>query len=183
MVVRTNMMRNFPVVACNASEGALTRYTTGVTADGGVEPVAVYATPIAKGDLVVLDGSNATNGTIVVSKAAAGDNIVHGIAVSDPQGIDNTTASAGTPAAALQRRVDIAFFGIGIIELQVSSTGAVEPGDVLGLDSDESMQVETQIAHDGAISAATNGGFVALSYGTHEQYIPILVGASLWIGN
>jgi hypothetical protein len=183
MVVRRNEYKSFPIKTVNAYEGTLTRTTGSFSPTGGTnEGVAVYSAPLAKGDLVVLY-QHTTNGDIQVQKAAAGVDVVHGIVVADPFGIDNTTASSGTPTHAYQRKVDIAFFGLGIIELVVSSTGAVEPGDIVGLDADEVTQVETQIAHDGSITVATNGGFVALSYGTDGQTIPIMVGSSLFIGN
>jgi hypothetical protein len=183
MVVRTNSYKSFPKITVNAYEGTLTRTTGSFSPTGGSnEGVAVYSAPIAKGDLVVLY-QHTVNGEIQVQKAAAGVDIVHGIVVAEPFGIDNTTASSATPTHAYQRKVDVAFFGIGVIELVVSSTGAVEPGDIVGLDADESMQVETQIAHDGSQTVATNGGFVALSYGTDGLTIPILVGTSLFIGN
>jgi hypothetical protein len=183
MVVRTNEYKSFPIKTVNAYEGTLTRYTSSVSPTGGVnEGAAVYSAPLTVGDLVVLY-QHTVNGEIQVQKAAAGVDIVHGIVVAEPSGIDNTTASSGTPTHVYQRKVDVAFFGLGIIELLVSSTGAVEPGDIVGLDADEANQVETQIAHDGSITVGTNGGFVALSYGTDGQYLPVLVGASLFIGN
>ena len=183
MVVRTNEYKNFPRKTVNAYEGTLTRYTNSVSPNGGVnDGAAVYSAPLTTGDLVVIY-QHTNNGEIQVQKAAAGVDVVHGIVISEPEGIDNTTATGATPTSTYQRRVDIAFFGIGIIELVVSSTGAVNPGDIVGLDSDESMQVETQIAYNGAITVATNGGFVAMSYGTDGEYIPILVGTSLFIGN
>ena len=184
MVVRTNEYKSFPIKTAQAYEGTLTRTTGTVSPTGGTnEGVGVYSAPIAKGDLVVLY-QHIINGEIQVAKAAAGADVVHGICVADPFGVDNTTASGATPTHTYQRKVDVAWFGIGIIELQCSSTGAIEPGDIVGLDSDESMQVEREIAHDGSITVATNGGFVSMSYASGDGYtIPILVGSSLFIGN
>ena len=183
MVVRTNEYKSFPIKTAQAYEGTLTRTTGSVSPTGGTnEGVAVYSAPLAKGDLVVLY-KHVINGEIQVSKAAAGVDIVHGIAVSDPMGVDNTTASGATPTHVYQRKVDIAWFGIGIIELVASSSSpAIDPGDTVGLDADESMQVEQQIAA-GSQTVGTNGGFCALSYGTDGQTIPILVGAATFIGN
>ena len=145
MVVRTNEYKSFPIKTAQAYEGTLTRTTGSVSPTGGTnEGVAVYSAPLAKGDLVVLY-NHTTNGDIQVQKVATDGNFAHGICVSDPMGIDNTTTSSGTPTRVYQRKVDVAWFGLGIIELVVSSTGAVAPGDTVGLDADESMQVEQQI--------------------------------------
>jgi hypothetical protein len=183
MVVRTNEYKSFPIKTATAYEGTLTRTTGSVSPTGGTnEGVGVYSAPLAKGDLVVLY-QHTTNGDIQVQKAAAGVDVVHGIVVAEPFGIDNTTVSGQTPTRVYQRKVDIAWFSIGIIELVVSSTGAVNPGDIVGLDADEVTQVEQQIAYNGSITVATNGGFVAMSYGTDGQTIPIMVGSSIFIGN
>lgn len=122
MTARTSyvFMKNFPVITVNAYEGTLTRYTTGFNEVGGQQDVAVYSAPISKGSLVQLY-DHAQVDVIQVEVVAAGDNVAHGIAVSSPQGIDNSTTSSGTPTYAYQRKIDVAFFALGVIELTVSS--------------------------------------------------------------
>lgn len=177
-----NAMRNLPVKSVQAYEGTLTRYTSSVSPRGGVnEGAAVYSAAIVKGDLVKIK-NHTTQGLVLVEKSAAGDELVHGIAVSSPQGIDNTTASGGTPTAAYRRLVDVAFFGLAIIEMGVSETGAVAPGDIVGLDADEPNEVETQILYANVVTG-DQGKFEALSYGAAGTFISVLVGACMFIGN
>lgn len=171
--VAMNAMGNFPVKTVNASEGTLTRYTSSVSPRGGVnEGAAVYQTPIVKGDLVVLVAEDTAN-RVTVAKAVPGDNTmdaVVGMAVASPQGIDNTTASGATPVDSLQRKVDVAFFGIGIIELEAN--GAITPGH--GIEFSESEQ---NIIGDSG-SAADNGDMMALSLGADGVLVAVLVGYS-----
>jgi len=168
-----NAMGNFPVKTVNASEGTLTRYTSSVSPRGGVnEGAAVYSVPIVKGDLVVLVAEDTVN-RVTVAKAVPGNDTmdsVHGMAVSDPQGIDNTTVSGATPIDSLQRRVDVAFFGIGIIELEAN--GAIVVGN--GIEFSESEQ--NVIGDSGA--AADNGDMMALSLGADGTLVSVLVGFS-----
>lgn len=167
-----NNMRNFPVKTVYASEGALTRYTSSVSPMGGVnEGAAVYATPIAKGDLVRLVEEDTVN-RVTVEKAVAGNDkdYVIGIAVSDPQGIDNTTVSGQVPVDALQRKVDVALFGLGIIELEAN--GAITPGHGIEL-----SEAETNVIGDSG-AAADNGDAVALSLGADGVKVAVLLGYS-----
>ena len=104
MVAKHVFMKNFPVISVKAYEGTLTRYTSSVSPTGGInEGAAVYSVPLAKGDFVKVK-DHTTNGLILVELVAVDGEQVHGIAVSDPMGIDNTTASAGTPAASRASR-------------------------------------------------------------------------------
>jgi len=170
MTARTSyvFMKNFPVVTCNAHEGTLTRYTTGFNEVGGQQDVAVYQYPISKGDLVRLDVSSTELNVITVEQAIAGNDLdeVIGMAVSSPWGVDNATTSAGTPTAAYQRKVDVAFFGIGIIELE--SNGTIPVGS--GLELSES---ETNVVGD---NGTDYGSMVALTYSTDGVKIAVLVG-------
>ena len=177
-------MKNFPVVTARVYEGTLTRYTTAVTPTGGkAEGAAVYSVPVAKGSLLKLKDSTEKN-VILMEISAVDDENVHGIAVSDPAGIDNTTASSATPAAAYRRRVDVALFGLGIIELTVSATGAVSAGDLVGLDANELDEVEVQHDFSGAgVVSGDQGGIIALTYAAAGEKVALLVGASMFIGN
>ena len=173
--------RNFPVLTVNADEGTLTRYTTGFNEVGGQQDVAVYSAPVIKGALVQLY-DHAQVDVIQVERVAAGDNVAHGIAVSSPQGIDNSTTSSGTPTYAYQRKVDVAFFAMGIIELTVSSTETVCPGDIVGIDADEQDEVEI-LTDYAAVDQTDNAGMVALTYATVGIKVAILVGCTFWMGN
>lgn len=176
-------MKNFPVVTCDAYEGTITRYTSAVTPTGGIaEGAAVYSAPIEKGDFVKLKDNTETGGIILVEASAAGDELFIGMAVSDPFGVDNTTASSGTPAAAYRRKVDVALFGLGIIEATVSATAVVAPGDYVGFDADEVNEVETQIAY-ASVAVGSNGGLYALHYAAVGTKVAILVGGSVFVGN
>ena len=105
--VAMNNLRNLPVKTVLASEGNLTRSDV-ISPNGGViEDVVSYASPIKKGDLVQLSGSN-NKEFAVVAKYSSG--VIHGVAVSDPQGIDGVTVSGQAPDDAQKRRVDVAFF-------------------------------------------------------------------------
>jgi hypothetical protein len=177
-----NAMGNLPVKSVQAFEGTLTRYTTAVSPRGGVvEGAAVYSAPIAKGDFVKLK-DHTDQDVVLVEVIAVDDEQVHGVAVASPQGIDNTTASGDTPAAALRRLVDVAFFGIGIMEMTVSATAVVAPGDVIGFDANEINEVETQIAY-AAVANGNQGLNVALSYSAAGSHVFVLLGAAMFMGN
>ena len=177
-----NAMGNLPVKTVQAYEGTLTRYTSSVSPRGGVnEGAAVYSAPIVKGDFVKVK-THTDQGVVLVEVTAANDEMVHGVAVASPQGIDNTTVSGQTPVKALRRLVDVAFFGLAIIEVSASATGAISPGDVVGLDADEKNEFETQVAY-GAVATGDQGKFVALGYSAAGSYVPVLVGASMFVGN
>lgn len=181
MAIRNVFMKNFPVVTCKAYEGTLTRVTSSVSPTGGVnDGAAYYSVPIAKGDLVKIFSHTETEGDIIVEEATVGDDkdIAFGIAVSDPAGIDNTTVSGQTPVKGLRRRVDIAFFGLGIIELVASATGAVGAGDSLALDENEQNEVETDVAL-ASLAKADNGSMFALTYGAAGSKIACLIGGSV----
>lgn len=176
-------MRNFPVVTVDLYEGTLTRYTDAVTPTGGIaEGAAVYSAPLVKGDLVQLKTHTETGGIILVEDVAANDNIVHGMVVSDPFGIDNTTVSEQTPAAAYRRKGDVAFFGLGIIELTASATGAVAPGDIVGLDADEQYEVEAEVVY-GSAATQDNAKWVALSYAAAGSKVALLIGSCFDVVN
>lgn len=166
-----NSMRNLPVKTFQAYEGTLTRYTNAVSPMGGInEGSAVYSAPIAKGDLVTVYVHTEQGNLIVEAKVAANDSADHaiGIAVSDPQGIDNTTVSGQTPADGLRRKVDVALFGLAVIEMEAG--GALIPGNGAGYsESEVNCVVDTGAAgvsgkmvnlghfHDGDIAAVLVG--------------------------
>jgi hypothetical protein len=167
-----NAMRNLPVKTFRAYEGTLTRYTGSVSPMGGVnEGAAVYSAPIAKGDLVKLYLSNADQGTEQVQKFAYGEGADYtlGIAVSDPQGIDNATASGGTPTYVYQRLVDVAVFGLAIIEIEAG--GAVRPGYEVAMAEGENTVVEAT-----AGTAVGSGRWVALGHYHDGDIAAILIG-------
>lgn len=169
--VALNAMDKFPVKTAFAYEGTVTRKDV-VSPDGGIiEDVLYYSAPIVKGDLVKLVAED-TTGRLTVQKAAAGDNLdyMHGIAVSHPQGVDNDTADSGTPVDSLQRRVDVAFFGIGIIELEAN--GAIVVGHKIELSESES----NVIGDSGAVG--TNGEPIALTLGADGVKVAVLIGYS-----
>ena len=126
--------RNMPVVTCTLYEGTLTRYTTGFNEVGGQQDVAVYQYPVTKGDLVCLKDDDTTLDAIVVQDFNQGNDVDEaiGIAVSYPQGIDNSTTSGQTPTATYRRKVDVALFGVAILEFTAS--GTVRPGYTVGWD-------------------------------------------------
>jgi len=182
MAVRNVFMRNFPVVSVPVYEGTLTRYTSAVSVNGGVlEGAAVYSVPVAKGDLVKIK-THIVNTQILVELAGVASAFVHGQAVSSPKGIDNITATGQTPVASLRRIVDVAFFGLGIIELTVSATAAVAPGDIVGLDEDEKNEIETLVAY-ASIDIEDNTGFLALSYGAVGEIVSVLIGGVCFVDN
>jgi hypothetical protein len=180
--VANAFMRNFPVISVQAFEGTLTRYTTAVSVNGGtLEGAAVYQYPVVKGGLVVLK-DHTDKGVILVENVAVDGEVVSGMVVSEPQGIDNSTVSGATPALGLRRIVDVAFFGLGVIELTVSATGAVSPGDIVGMDANEINEVETQVDFT-AIATGDQGKLQALTYAAAGEKVAILVGASCFVGN
>lgn len=171
--VALNAMAGFPVKTAFAYEGTLTRYTDSVGPRGGVnEGAAVYQYPIRKGDLVKLYTSEDTTGRLTVQRRYGADesNYAHGVAVSSPQGMDNTTVSGQVPADAYQRRVDIAFFGIGIIELE--GNGAIPVGSGVELSESE----DNIVGDDG--TDGENGGWIAMTLGADGTKLAILVGFS-----
>ena len=175
-------MRNFPVISVPVYEGTLTRYTTAVSVNGGtLEGAAVYSVPVAKGDIVKVK-DHTVNGQILFELAGVASAFAHGIAVSSPKGIDNLTVSGQAPVAALRRIVDVAVFGLGIIELTVSSTAAVAPGDIVGLDENEKNEIETLVAY-ASIDIEDNTGFLSLGYGAAGESVPVLIGGVCFVDN
>lgn len=184
MAARTSyvFMKNFPVLTVEVYEGTLTRYTGAVTPTGGVaEGAAVYSAPVSKGSLLVLK-DHTDKGVILMERVAVDGEQAHGIAVSEPFGIDNTTTSGDTPALGYRRHVDVALFGLGVIELTVSATDVVKPGDMLGMDANEINEVETQVAF-GSVDAEDAGIFIALTYAAAGEKVAILVKSGTFVGN
>lgn len=171
---------NLPKVPVNLYEGTRTEYT-GQTDDGGETTLGVYSAPLAKGDLVKLK-DHSTAGTILVEALAADGNVMHGIIIDDPIGEDTVTATGGTPAAAQQRVATVAFFGDGIIELPVSETEAICPGDRVGQDASEAGEFEIKTDYT-SIDETDQGSFIALSYAAASGKVAVLIGASCGIDN
>lgn len=166
-----NALRNLPVKTVQAYEGTLTRYTTSVSPMGGTnEGAAVYSAPIKKGDLVTVYVHTEQGNIIVEKKVAANDTADHaiGFAISDPQGIDNTTVSGGTPADGLRRLVDVAFFGLAVVEMEAG--GALIPGNGAGY-----SETEVQCLVDtGAVGVS--GRMVNLGHFHDGDIAAVLVG-------
>jgi len=134
MVARETMnsIKNLPVKTFQAFEGTLTRHPSSIGPSGGTEDVAVYSAPIRKGDLVRIRDHTDANAEVVERYPVSTGSVQSiGIAVSDPQGIDNTTSSGGTPAESLRRRVDVAVFGHAIINIRAG--GTLRPGRRIGM--------------------------------------------------
>jgi hypothetical protein len=168
-------MKNFPVLTVNGYEGTLTRYTTGFNEVGGQQDVAVYSLPISKGDVVALYGHAQVDCIQVRKMPAANDTSDEaiGIAVSSPQGIDNSTTSTQTPTYVYQRKVDVALFGIGVVDLVAQ--GTVRPGYKLGW----SEATDNAVVEVTALESNTASfDLVALGYATTGVKVPVLVGYS-----
>jgi hypothetical protein len=173
--VAINNMRNLPVKTAKAYEGTFTRYNTAISPNGGVvDGAGVYSAPIAKGDMVKLKAGT-DKGFILVEKAAAGNDLdyIHGIAVSSPQGVDNVTVSGATPAVAYNRKVDVAFFGLAIVELVAEGTM------VVGNRALKSESVTNGVVDAGS-APTVNGALVNLAYATVGEFVPVLVGAAVY---
>lgn len=177
MAKQYNYLDRFPKIPCQLYEGTRTEYT-GQTDDGGKTTLGVYSAELEKGDWVKLK-DHTTNGTILVEIVAAGDDQAHGILIDDPIGEDTVTASGGTPAAAQRRVGTVAFFGLGVVEMTVSATGAVSPGDRVGQDADEVMEVEQQTAYSSIDGEDDPGTWISLGYGAAGYKVPVLIGASM----
>lgn len=172
---------SLPKIPANLYEGTRTEYT-GQTDDGGETTLGVYSAPLAKGDLVKIR-NHTTNGLFLVEKAAAGDNTIIGQLIDTPIGEDTVTASGGTPATAQQRIGTIALFGMGVITLTASSTGAVAPGDSLGLDADEVGEVEQEVAYTSVDESDSGNAFTALTYAAAGEKVAVLIGAATDVTN
>ena len=176
MVERYQYIDSLPKAPATLYEGTRTEYT-GQTDDGGETTVGVYSAVLAKGDLVKVK-DHTTNGLLLVEKVAVDGNVAHGILIDDPIGEDTVTATGGTPAVADRRTGTVAFFGQGIIDLVVSSTGAVSPGDSLGLDANEANEVEQEVAYTSVDESDSGNTFTALTYGAAGYYVACLIGAA-----
>ena len=172
---------SLPKVPCNLFEGIRTEYT-GQGDDGGEVTIGVYNQELSKGDLVKLR-DHTTNELVLVEKAAAGDNTIIGQLIDDPIGEDTVTASAATPATAYQRIGTVAMFGMGVITLTASATGAVSPGDSLGLDADEANEVEQEVAYTSVDESDSGNAFTAISYAAAGSPIAVLIGAATDVTN
>ena len=181
MVRRYDYTDSLPKVPAQLFEGTRTEYT-GQNDQGGEDTIGVYSAPINKGDLVKIK-DHTTNGLFLVEKLAAGDNTMVGIVIDDPIGEDTVTATGGTPAAAQQRTATVAVFAMGVIDLVVSSTGAVSPGDSLGIDANEEDQVEQEVAYTSVDESDSGNALTALTYGTDGQYVACAIGLASDVTN
>lgn len=173
--VNTNDYKNFPVKAVRLYEGAVTRADV-VGPDGGIiEDALSRAAPLEKGDYVIMYASSTDKERMVVTKFAAGNelNILMGVIVSDPKGQDAVTVSGQAAAVDQMRIADVAFFGSGIIEVEVN--GETKPGDSMGL-SESEYGVFGPLASPGASASP-----IALKYGIDGEVVPILVGNAVFM--
>ena len=181
MVKRYAYTDSLPKVPAQLFEGTRTEYT-GQTDDGGETTIGVYSPEISKGDLVKIK-DHTTNGLFLVEKAAAGDNTIVGICLDDPIGEDTATATGGTPAAAVRRTATIGVFAMGVIDLVASATGAVAPGDSLGLDADEANEVEQEVAYTSVDESDSGNTFTALTYAAAGSYVAVAIGLASDVTN
>lgn len=173
--VALNDMGNFPVRAVRLSEGNVTRADV-VGPDGGIiEGALTRSAPLEKGDYVIMLATSTDKERMVVTKFAQGNeaNMLMGVIVSEPKGQDAVTVS-GQPAAVDQMRIaDVAFFGVGIIEVEVN--GEVKPGDSVGL-SEAAYGEFGPLASPGATAAP-----IALRYGVDGEHVPVLIGNAIFM--
>lgn len=181
MVKRYTYLDNVPKIPCNLYEGTRTEYT-GQADDGGELTIGVYSAQLDKGDLVKLR-DHSTNGTILVEQASAGNDkdVAHGILIDDPIGEDTSTATGGTPAAAVQRKGTVAFFGNAVYDFVASSTGAISPGDMVAMDENEDNELEVDVDYADITATPSNtynGSAISLGYAAAGSYVPVLFGAT-----
>ena len=149
-----NNLRNLPVKTAAVYEGVITR-SNQIGPDGGrIDGMIARAAPVVKGDMLAIYPQTGVKNAIIVQKGSAANaqNVV-GMAVSEPQGIDTNTVSGNAPAVADMRRVDVALFGLAVVEFTLSSTVTVAAGGAF-------LGVGTASA---AITA--RGANMALTYG------------------
>ena len=176
MVARTSFvnMRNFPVLPVKVSEGILTRADTFSPNGGLIKGMVSYAAPVLKGDLVQLVVGSTDKGVIKVQKldSAGAEGIqAAGMIVESPKGIDSTTVSGQTPAVANERMASVAFFGLGVIELDAA--GTIAPGSPVF-----HTEGSNDIVSGGAAAEGVNGQLIALTYAEVNEKVAVLVGAS-----
>lgn len=171
----TNSYKNLIVKTCRINEGAITRRTNSITSTGGLQETVSYANQVQKKvgepQLVRLNPSVTNKEHIVVEPAVAGDDkdYIIGYIVSDPAGTDDVTVSGQTPTVNNMRKVDIAFLGLNILELETSATS--QPGHAVELSESETNKVGST----GALPTA-NGQAVFLKYAVDGEIVPVLFG-------
>ncbi len=184
MAVRNVFMRNFPVISVKLAEGALTRSDIIGPNGGKIEGVVSRASPLVKGDLVkiAVDATKkpaADDGIIMVEKQAAGAAaLAEGILVSEPSGVDSITVSTNVPEVAQARVADVAFFGLGIIEIPAAGA-TVAAGSSLAMSASVQGAVITKNAPASGTSGADNGGMLALTGATVGKKVAVLIGATV----
>lgn len=173
----TNSYKNLPVKTCKINEGALTRETNSITPTGGTETTTFYANQVQKEvgklQLVRIDITSTDKDWIVVEPAVAGNDkdYIVGFIVSDPSGIDENTTSGQTPTVANMRKVDVAFLGLAIGELETGATSV--PGHAIELSESENNIIGTT----GALPTC-NGQAIFLKYAVDGERVPVLFGYS-----
>lgn len=169
-----NNLRNLPVKTAAVSEGNITRSNI-IGPDGGrIDGVVSRASPVVKGDIVKAVAQTAVKNAIIVQKGdALNGSIALGIAVSDPQGIDDVTASGSAAAYAQMRRVDVAFFGLAIVEFTLTAAVAQAVGQLfIGADTASAAAVLA------GGSTGVIGDKIVLTYGAASgDVVAVLVGA------
>ena len=168
-------MRNFPVLSVKLSEGILTR-SDKIGPNGGIiEDVVSYASPIEKGELIELDPTHTDKGYIrVQAQVVDAEGRAHGLVVSEPFGIDGVTVSGQVPTITYERMADVAFFGLGVIELVASAHAAIQAGTSLAVHKDVAGEVLAKEAAE-ATTLASNGGLLALTYAAAGEKVAVLV--------
>lgn len=168
-------MRNFPILSSKLSEGILTRADKIGPNGGIIEGTVSYAAPVEKGDLIELEGTLTDKGVIQVAvQVVDAEGRAHGVVVSEPFGIDGVTVSGQVPTVDYRRMADVAFFGLGVIELVASAHAAIEAGASLALHKDVAGEVIAKEAHE-ATTLASNGGLLALTYAAAGEKVAVLV--------
>jgi hypothetical protein len=171
---RYQFIDNLPQVPCKAYEYTVTVSTAAVNGRGEKnDRVVIYATPIAKGDEVVVYDDSNSNGEIVVSKFLTGNDVdrAHGRAIDDPKGADNSTANGGTPTHAKRRTVTVAFYGDAVMDFVAD--GTITAGYGMGFKESGASATLTAIT-----STPTAGAMIALAHQTTGNYFPVLLGFS-----
>ena len=177
MAARTShvYMRNFPVLPVKLSEGVLTRRDVTSPDGGRIDDVVYRAAEMVKGALVELDGASTNKDDIVVKAAVVdGEGRAHGKLVSDPFGQDDTTVSGQIPVHAFKRVADVAFFGLGVIEMTVSADATIKPGASVAVADAGANQIKMK-EDESASTLASNGGLLALGYHAAGEIMPVLV--------
>ena len=130
-MVQQHKYGKLPAFTFRLFEGAVTVSDGTVTESGGImDNVAVYTTPLVKGDFVKIYANS--DATPTVTKAESDDDNILGIVRDAPVRGETAPSSGDGTTTAAMRKATIELFGVAVRNLKSDGAGAMNAGAQIG---------------------------------------------------